>query len=90
MDGALWLSGPASQGVRGGLPAQNPGGVVEVELAQNRLGQAQTIDFPAALDGGGVLELLVGGLEVAPGGGEEALLVEIGRASCRERVSECV
>ena len=63
------------RGRRGRLPPQQARGVLEVDLAQDRLGQAHAVDLPAALDGRGVLELPVAGLEVAPGGAEEALLV---------------
>src|SRR5206468_25448 len=65
----------AYAGAEWGLPLQEAGGVLEVDLSQHRLGEADAVDLPAALDGGGALEVLVAGLEVAPGGGEEALLV---------------
>src|SRR6185437_7482234 len=60
------------QSSAGWTPAQDPDGVVEIDLAQDRLGQADAVDLPASLDGGGAGELAVERLEVAPGLGEEA------------------
>src|SRR5579871_3089499 len=56
-------------------PAEDPGGIVEVDLAQDDLRQADAVDLPAPLDRRGAGELAVEGLEVAPGLGEEADLV---------------
>src|SRR3954467_12696507 len=70
-------SGPR-QSSAGWSPAQQSGGIVEVDLSQDGLGQADAVDLPAPLDGGRALDLAVQRLEIAPGLGEEADLVRAG------------
>src|SRR6516165_9687675 len=71
-------SGPR-QSSAGWTPAQDAGGVLEVDLLQDPLRKSNTVDLPAPLDGGGAVDLAVQRLEIAPGLGEEADLV----FSCR-------
>src|SRR5580692_3278596 len=70
-------SGPR-QSSAGWSPAQDPDCIVEIDLAQDRLGQPDAVDLPAALDGGGAVDLAVQRLEVAPGLREETDLVLAG------------
>ena len=73
------------------LPLEQARRVLEVELAQDLLGQAEAVDLPAALDRRGRFELAVVGLEVAPGRLEEAaLVVERGRRGAVRAVHHVV
>src|SRR5579863_6198281 len=73
-------SGPL-QSSAGWTPAQDADGVVEVDLAQDRLRQPDAVDLPAPLDGGGAVDLAIERLEIAPGRGEAANLVLAGGRS---------
>src|SRR5450631_2440961 len=70
-------SGPR-QSSAGWSPAQQAGRIVEVDLAQDRLGQPDAVDLPAALNWGGAVDLAVQRLEVAPGLREETDFVRAG------------
>ena len=66
------------------LDAEQLLGVPVVDLVEDVAGQADPVDLPGPLDGRGVLELPVPGLEVAVRGVEEELLVVVRMAEFQQ------
>ena len=71
---ATWRTWGFSSGSRGGqIESDDPPGVLTVDLAFHRFRQIDAADLPVALDGRGVIEIAIVGLEVAAGRREESL-----------------